>query len=130
MVVPSLLCSEVGSTRASMAVLSQIEPTPGAVTAAQALPEDCSGGAFGEYFCRSRSPLVVPIAGLTTVMSAPMRVSQNGEIDCLTETEEAPLPLAFDAHDALLPSLFFEAAPRALTEGRSSSEASILSWLQ
>ena len=40
---PSLLCSCDGSTRASIAVLSQIEPTPGAVIAAHAAPEDrCS----------------------------------------------------------------------------------------
>ena len=41
-----------------MAVLSQIEPTPGAVTAAQAAPEDCDGGPSGEYFCSSTSTLV------------------------------------------------------------------------
>src|ERR1700716_2542055 len=39
--VPSLLCSCDGSTLASIAVLSQIEPTPGAVIAAHAAPEDC-----------------------------------------------------------------------------------------
>ena len=39
MEVPSLLWSELGSTRASTAVLSQIAPAPGAVAAAQALPE-------------------------------------------------------------------------------------------
>src|SRR5215468_2680106 len=100
MTVPSLPCSAVGSTRASTAVLSQIEPTPGADIAAQALPEEFSGAAFGEIFCRNRSLLVMPDCGFTTVMSAPMRVSQNGEIDCLTDTEEAPLPLALDDHDA------------------------------
>src|SRR3954452_18999255 len=125
MLVPSLPCSLPGSTRASTEVLSQIDPTPGAVMAAQALPEEFSGTPFGEIFCRSRSPLVVPGAGLTTVMSAPMRVSQNGEIDCLTDTDDAPLPLALDDHAALLPSAFFAAAARALTDGRSSIEASI-----
>src|SRR5882724_9874800 len=129
MVVPSLPCSEPGSTRASTAVLSQIEPTPGADIAAQALPEEFSGGALGEIFCRNRSPLVVPGAGLTTVMSAPILVSQNGEIDCLTETEAAPLPLALDDHDALSPAALFAAA-RPLTDGRFNMEASTLSWLQ
>ena len=62
MLVPSLPWSAVGSTRASMAVLSQIEPTPGAVMAAQALPEELSGAAFGEILYRSRSPLIVPTA--------------------------------------------------------------------
>ena len=38
-----MLCSCAGSTRASIAVLSQIEPTPGAVIAAHAVPEDCDG---------------------------------------------------------------------------------------
>src|SRR5262245_36095049 len=129
MMVPSLPCSAPGSTRASTAVLSQIEPTPGADIAAQALPEEFSGGAFGEIFWRNTSPLVVTGAGLTTVMSAPILVSQNGAIDCLTETEEAPLPLALDDHDAssLLAPL---AAARAFTEGRFNMEASILSWLQ
>ena len=36
-----MLLSCAGSTRASIAVLSQIEPTPGAVIAAHAVPEDC-----------------------------------------------------------------------------------------
>src|SRR5258708_25355996 len=67
--VPSLPCSWVGSTRASMAVLSQIEPTPGAVTAAQAVPEDCDGWPSGEYFCRSTSALVETEGWLTTVIS-------------------------------------------------------------
>src|SRR5215475_15095379 len=99
MLVPSLLCSAVGSTRASTEVVSQIEPTPGAVMAAQALPEEFSGAALGEIFCRSTSPLVVPAGWFTTVMSAPMRVSQNGVTCCLTDTEEAPLPLTLDDHD-------------------------------
>src|SRR5438552_12898463 len=117
MTVPSLPCSEPGSTRASTEVLSQIEPTLGADIAAQALPEEFSGGALGEIFCRSRSPLVVPGGGLTTVMSAPMRVSQKGETDCLTDRAAAPLPLALDDHDASLPSAFFEGV-RPLADGR------------
>jgi len=84
---------------------------------------------LGEIFCRSRSPLVVPEGWLTTVMSAPMRVSQNGEIDCLTDTEAAPLPWALDDHDASSLAAPFEAA-RPLAEGRFSVEASTLSWLQ
>ena len=59
---------------------------------------------------------MVPGVGLTTVMSAPTRVSQNGEIDCLTDTDDAPLPLALDDHEASpLAALF--AAARCLTEG-------------
>ena len=127
--VPSLLWSALGSTRASTEVLSQIEPTPGAVTAAQALPEEFSPGAPGEIFCCSRSPLVAPCGGLTTVMSAPMRVSQNGEIDCLTDTEDAPLPLALEDHAAESLAAFF-AAGRPLAEGAFSVDASTLSWLQ
>src|ERR1700754_2822845 len=127
--VPSLLCSAPGSTRASTEVLSQIEPTPGAVMAAQALPEEFSGGALGEIFCRSRSPLVVPEGWLTTVMSAPMRVSQYGEIDCLTDTEEAPLPCALDDYDASSLTALFN-APRPLAEGRFCVVTSALSWLQ
>src|ERR1700752_5135603 len=129
MTVPSLLCSAPGSTRASTEVLSQIEPTPGADIAAQALPEEFSGGALGEIFCRSRSPLVVPEGWLTTVMSAPMRVSQNGEIDCFTDTEAAPLPWALDDHDASSPAAPFAGA-RLFGEGRFSVEGSTLSWLQ
>src|SRR3982074_2678149 len=56
--VPNLLCSCEGSTRASTAVLSQIEATPGAAIAAHGVPEDCDGGASVENFCRSRSELV------------------------------------------------------------------------
>jgi hypothetical protein len=56
MEVPSLLCSWPGSMRASTAVLSHSAPTPGAVMAAQAVPEDCEGAA--SYFWRSRSALV------------------------------------------------------------------------
>src|SRR5438128_11967096 len=129
MTAPSLPCSEPGSTRASTEVLSQIDPTPGADIAAQALPEEFSGGAFGEIFCRSRSPLVAPGAGLTTVMSTPIRVSQNGETDCLTDTEDAPLPLALDDHEASSLAALF-AGVRLLADGRFNKEASTLSWLQ
>ena len=45
-------------------------------------------------FSATRSDIVV--GSRATVMSAPMRVSQNGDIDCLTDTAETPfgLPLA------------------------------------
>src|SRR5437868_6485374 len=60
MVVPSLLCSELGSTRASMAVLSQIEATPGAVTAAQAIPEDV----FVLFHLGRRGGVLIVLVGL------------------------------------------------------------------
>src|SRR5438477_3404545 len=101
---------------------------PGAVAAAQAVPDDCEGGASGENFCRNASALV-EAEGFTTVMSAPMRVSQNGVSDCLTETAEAPFGLAFDDHDGSLPAAFF-AAVRPFGAVKLSVEASTLSWLQ
>src|SRR5258707_9509278 len=88
MEVPSLLCSWAGSRRASTAVLSQIEPAPGAVIAAHADPEDCGTAPPFAAFSATNSDIVV--GSRATVMSAPMRVSQNGEIDCLTDTAEAP----------------------------------------
>src|SRR5882757_126143 len=127
--VPILLCSWPGSTRASMAVLSQIEPTPGAVIAAQAVPEDCDGGPSGEYFCSSASALVATGGWWTTVMSAPIRVSQNGDSDCLTETAEAPFGFALDDHDASPLSVAF-GATLPLGAAMLSVDASTLSWLQ
>ena len=127
--MPSLPCSCPGSTRASIEVLSQIEPTPGAVAAAQAVPEDCEGGASGENFCRSTSALVEVEGWLTTVMSAPMRVSQNGVSDCLTVTAEVPFapgvrrPRNVAAVGGLRCSAAFGCA-------RLRVEASTLSWLQ
>src|SRR3981189_987365 len=94
--VPSLLCSCAGSTRASIAVLSQIEPTPGAVIAAQAVPEDCEGWASGENRCRSRSALANVWGGGPTVMSAPTRASQNGESGCFPDTSAEPFGLSFE----------------------------------
>src|SRR6185436_21080986 len=78
--VPSLLCSDPGSTRASTAVVSQIEATPGAVIAAQAVPEDCGRLPPLASFSESCSE-VVAAPCRATVMSAPMRVSKNGEMD-------------------------------------------------
>src|SRR6478736_5606162 len=101
MLAPSLLCSALGSTRASTAVLSQIEPAPGAVAAAQALPEDCGRLPPLVAFCASSSDIVR--GSLVTVMSAPMRASQNEETDCFTVTAEEPLAFAFD--DQFRPSL-------------------------
>src|SRR5262245_13139245 len=62
-------------------------------------------------------------------MSAPMRASQNGEIDCLTDTADAPLPLALDDHVASSLAALF-ADERLLAEGIFNKEASTLSWLQ
>src|SRR5215203_1222217 len=127
MEVPSLLCSWAGSMRASTAVLSHSVPTPGAVMAAQAVPEDCEGAA--SYFWRSRSALVATAFGLTTVMSAPTRASQNGNTDRLTETDDAPLPLRLEDHAAPLSARPLAAA-RPFAGARFSVEASTLSWLQ
>src|SRR5882757_8392692 len=112
-----------------MAVLSQIEPTPGAVTAAQAVPEDCDGWPSGEYFCRSTSALVEAEGWLTTVISAPIRVSQNGDSDCLTKIAEVPFGLALDDHDASPPSAAFGAV-RPFATSMLNVKASTLSWLQ
>src|SRR5882724_11678580 len=128
MQVPSLLCSCAGSTRASTAVLSQIEPAPGAVIAAHAVPEDCGTAPPFAAFSATSSDIVV--GSRVTVMSAPMRASQNGETDCFTDTAETPfgLPLpdqvispAFAARRAGDP---FAAGPLL------SVDASTLSWLQ
>src|ERR1700712_5860730 len=94
--VPSLLCSCVGSTRASIAVLSQIEPTPGAVIAAQAAPEDCCSPVV--IFCCSASAAEAGYCR-ATVRSAPTLVSQNGIIDALTDNAAAPLALSCADHD-------------------------------
>src|SRR6516164_703344 len=94
MEVPSLLRSKVGSKRASTAVLSQIAPAPGAVIAAQAEPEDCCGLPGPADLSASSSDRVV--GSRATDMSAPTRVSQNGETVCLTETSEEPFGLSLD----------------------------------
>ncbi len=107
--VPSLLCSWPGSTRASTAVLSQIEPTPGAVIAAQAVPEDCGTLPPLASFSDSSSE-AVSVPWRATVMSAPIRVSQNGESDCLTDTADAPFGLSFDDHAASALAVLFGAA--------------------
>src|SRR5258708_21689243 len=125
--VPSLLWSCPGSTRASTAVLSQIEPTPGAVIAAQAVPEDCGTlPPFASFSDSTSEAVSVPCRA--TVMSAPIRVSRNGETDCLTETADEPFGLAFDDHDASAPAFF--GALRPFAAGPDSGEASRLSWLQ
>src|SRR5258708_9930294 len=83
--VPSLLCSCVGSTRASIAVLSQTEPTPGAVIAAHADPPDCGSlPPFASFSDKSSDPVSVDGCRVT-VMSAPIRASQNGDSGCFTD---------------------------------------------
>src|SRR3954452_9584376 len=91
---PSLLCSEPGSTRASTAVLSQIERAPGAVAAAQALPEDCGRLPPLAAFCARSSDIVV--GSFATIMSSPTRVSQNDATNCFTVTAEDPRGLVGD----------------------------------
>src|SRR6202035_4286714 len=118
-----------GSTRASTAVLSQIEPTPGAVIAAQAEPEDCGAlpplASFSASSCDS-----VSVAGWrATVMSAPTRASHNGDSGCFTETAAEPLGLSLDDHDMSL--LAAACGERAFESGPVVSvEASTLSGLQ
>src|SRR5258707_3178972 len=103
MEVPSLLCSCEGSTRASIAVLSQIEPTPGAVTAAHAAPEDC--GAFPPLASFSDNSSDIVVGGWrVTVMSAPSRASQNGDSGRFTVTAAEPFGLSLDDHDISLPA--------------------------
>ena len=87
-----MLCSCEGSTRASIAVLSQIEPTPGAVTAAHAVPEDCGALPPLASFSDNSSDIVVG-GWRVTVMSAPSRASQNGDSGCFTVTAAEPFGL-------------------------------------
>ncbi len=77
----------------------------------RALPEDCGRLPPLVAFCASSSDIVR--GSLVTVMSAPIRVSQNEDTDCFTVTAEEPFALAFD--DQSSPSL--AAAWRALLGG-------------
>src|ERR1700759_5865779 len=81
--------------RASTAVLSQTDPAPGAVMAAQALPPDCGRLPPLAVFSASNSDIVV--GSRVTVMSAPTRVSQNGATCCFTVTA-APFGLVLFDH--------------------------------
>ena len=62
-------------------------------------------------------------------MSAPIRVSRNGETDCLTETPDAPFAFWFEDHDVSDFSAALDAG-RPFGAGAGSVEASTLSWLQ
>src|ERR1700761_8267585 len=130
MEVPSLLCSEFGSTRASTAVLSQIEPAPGALMEAQALPPDCGRLPPFELFSASSSAMVV--GSWVTVMSAPTLASQTGETDCFTDTDAAPL--GWFLSDQFMPPSAEEAetvCERIFAPDMSCKvEASTSSWLQ
>src|SRR4051794_16039034 len=127
MVAPILLRSCAGSTRASSAVLSQTEATPGAVTAIQAVPEDSGRLPPFAAFSVNNSDDVGVEAGRLTVMSAPIRVSQNGESACFTETAAKPFLLSFEDQEASGAT----AGERAFEAGTEASvEASTLSWLQ
>src|SRR5882724_396790 len=126
--VPSLLCSWAGSTRASIAVLSQIEPAPGAVIAAQAVPEDCGTAPPFAAFSATSSDIVV--GSRATVMSAPTRVSQNGETACFTDTAEAPFGLPLPDQVVSLPSAARRAVDPFAASPLLSVDASMLSWLQ
>ncbi|MBB4398910.1 hypothetical protein GGD62_008058 [Bradyrhizobium sp. ERR14] len=72
-----LLCSPE-SKRAPTTVLSQMEPAPGAVAAAQAVPEDCGTLPALAAFSAHNSHAVVGSRAKT--MSAPIRVSQIGKM--------------------------------------------------
>src|SRR5262245_27485398 len=114
--------------RASTAVWSQIEATPGAVIAAQAVPDDC--GRLPPLASRSDNCSdVVTAPCLATVMSAPIRVSQNGEIDCLTATADVPLALSFAVHDISVPPAPDDVERRLATKS-PSVDTSTSSWLQ
>src|ERR1700739_2571146 len=126
--VPSLLWSVSGLTRASTAVLSHTGPAPGAVTAAQALPPDWGRVPPLALFSASSSDIVV--GSRVTVMSAPIRVSQNGETFSLTDTAEAPLGWLLFVQ-VVPPSLAAGFAARAFAASASREvEASTSSWLQ
>src|ERR1700710_2630695 len=126
-VVPSLLCTSDGSTRASIAVLSQIEPTPGAVIAAHAAPEDCCSPVV--IFCCSASAAEAGCCR-ATVRSAPTLVSQNGIMDCLTDNAAAPLDLSCDDQDDAAPSLRARLAFGSAGALVLSAAADVSSWLQ
>ena len=93
------------------------------------IPEDCGAlPPFASFSDNSSEP--VSVAGWrVTVMSAPIRVSQNGDSGCFTDTAAEPLALSLDDHDASpLATAFGE---RAFDAGAHVSvEASTLSWLQ
>src|SRR5258705_23793 len=61
-------------------------------------------------------------------MSAPMRVSQNGVMDCLTDTAEVPFAFALTDQDASALASF--AAARPFGAGAGRVDASTLSRLQ
>src|SRR5450631_664300 len=129
MEVPSLLVSCAGSTRASTAVLSQIEPTPGADIAAHAVPEDCGAlPPLASFSDNSSEP--VSVAGWrVTVMSAPILASHTGDSGCFTDNAAEPFALSFDDHDAS--PFAIVVGERAFDAGAHVSvEASTLSWLQ
>src|ERR1700716_3021989 len=126
--VPSLLCSWDGSTRASTAVLSQIEATPGAVTAAPAEPEDGGADPPLASFSDSASE-AVSVPWRATVMSAPIRVSQNGVSDRLTDTADVPLRFSFADQAVSALAVAFGAA-RDFGAGPVRGKASRSSWLQ
>src|SRR5215470_258369 len=133
MAVPSLLCSWVGSTRASTAVLSQIDPAPGAEIAAQTEPEDCGRAPPFAAFSATSSAIVV--GSRVTVMSAPTRVSQNGDTDCLTDTADAPFGLSPPDHAIPLPVFPLPVMACCAADGLGAAAAisvdtSTLSWLQ
>ena len=127
--VPSLLCSCAGSTRASIAVLSQIEPTPGAVRAAHAVPEDCGWLPPFASFSESSSDAVSVERSRATVISAPIRASQNGDSGCFTDTAAEPFGLSLDDHDISLLAPAW-GAMRAFAGRVVRVDASTLSWLQ
>ena len=95
--------------------------------AAQAVPEDCCElPPFASLSASASDAVSVPCRA--TVMSAPMRVSRNGETDCLTDTAEAPFGLAL--FDQVASALAPFGAARPFGAGPVRVEASTLSWLQ
>src|SRR6202023_2168246 len=93
-----------GSPRASTAVLSQTEPTAGAVNAAHAAPDDCGTLPPFASFSDSSSDIVSAQRCRATVMSAPILVSQNGDSGCFTDTSAEPFGLSLDDHVISLPA--------------------------
>jgi hypothetical protein len=101
---------------------------PGADIAAQAVPDDCGRLPPLASFSESCSELVsVPCRA--TVMSAPMRVSQNGVMDCVTDTDEVPFGRSLDDQEVFGPSALFAAA-LFFGSGPASGHRSVSSRLQ
>ena len=126
-----MLCSCAGSTRASTAVLSQIEATPGAVIAAQAVPEDCGRlPPFGRVFPQQFGGWSACPAGHHGHVGADPCVPERR--DRLLDRHAGGAVRLLDWTTRMrrhLAARSWRAGP-PLTAGAGRVEASTLSWLQ